>query len=138
MRKPGHEIYEQFNEKYMKANREIGKKQYLVPYFIVAHPGCTLKDAVKLAEYVRDMGYNPEQIQDFTPTPGSLSTCIYYTGIDPLTGQKVYVPRSGRERKLQRALAQYRNPQNRQLVREALHKAGRTDLVGRGPKCLVW
>jgi uncharacterized radical SAM protein YgiQ len=138
MRKPGHEVYEQFTEKYTKANRELGKKQYLVPYFIVAHPGCTLKDAVKLAEYIRDMGYNPEQIQDFTPTPGSLSTCIYYTGIDPLTGEKVYVPRSERERKMQRALAQYRNPQNRQLVKEALHQAGRSDLIGRGPKCLVW
>ena len=138
MRKPGHDVYEQFQEKYRRANQETGKKQYLVPYFIVAHPGCTLKDAVKLAEYVRDMGYNPEQIQDFTPTPGSLSTCMYYTGIDPLTGEKVYVPRSDRERKLQRALAQYRNPQNRQLVKEALYKAGRADLVGRGPKCLVW
>lgn len=138
MRKPGHDVYERFQEKYLKANRELGKKQFLVPYFIVAHPGCNLKDAVKLAEYVRDMGYNPEQIQDFTPTPGSLSTCIYYTGIDPLTGEKVYVPRSERERKLQRALAQYRNPQNRQLVKEALYKAGRADLVGRGPKCLVW
>lgn len=138
MRKPGHDVYQRFQEKFRSANREIGRKQYLVPYFIVAHPGCTLQEAVKLAEYVRDMGYNPEQIQDFTPTPGSLSTCIYYTGFDPLTGEKVYVPRSDRERKMQRALVQYRNPQNRQLVKAALLKAGRPDLIGRGPKCLVW
>ncbi len=137
MRKPGHDIYRKFYDRYCKVNSELGKNQFLVPYFIVAHPGCTLKDAVELAEYVRDMGYNPEQIQDFTPTPGSLSTCIYYTGIDPLTGQRVYVPRSGKERQMQRALVHYRNPKNRQLVREALCKAGRTDLIGKGPGCLV-
>ena len=137
MRKPGADVYRKFSEKYVKVNREIGKNQFLVPYFIVSHPGCTLSDAVKLAEYARDMGYHPEQIQDFTPTPGSLSTCMYYTGLDPLTGEQVYVPRSPRERKMQRALVQYRNPQNRQLVREALQKANRTDLIGRGPKCLI-
>lgn len=137
MRKPGHEVYREFCEKYQKVNKETGKKQYLVPYFIVAHPGCTLEDAVKLAEFVRDMGYYPEQVQDFTPTPGSLSTCMYYTGLDPLTGEKVYVPRSTRERMMQRALLQYRDPANRKLVREALKKAGREDLIGKGPKCLV-
>ncbi len=137
MRKPGHDIYRRFTDKFYEANRRLGKKQYLVPYFIASHPGSTLKDAIELAEYIRDMGYNPEQVQDFTPTPGSLSTCIYYTGIDPLTGQKVYVPRSTKERKMQRALIQYRNPKNRGLVKEALKKAGREDLIGKGPKCLV-
>ena len=137
MRKPGHDIYRRFTDKFHEANRRLGKKQYLVPYFIASHPGSTLKDAIELAEYIRDMGYNPEQVQDFTPTPGSLSTCIYYTGIDPLTGQKVYVPRSTKERKMQRALIQYRNPKNRGLVKEALKKAGREDLIGKGPKCLV-
>ena len=137
MRKPGHSVYRKFTEKYREVNRRLGKDQYLVPYFIVAHPGSTLDDAVKLAEYIRDMGYNPEQIQDFTPTPGSLSTCVYYTGIDPFTGERVYIPKSVKERKMQRALAQYRNPKNRQLVREALVRAGRTDLIGKGPKCLI-
>ncbi|MBU7005266.1 YgiQ family radical SAM protein [Phosphitispora fastidiosa] len=137
MRKPGHDIYRRFTDKFYEANRLLGKKQYLVPYFIASHPGSTLKDAIELAEYIRDMGYNPEQVQDFTPTPGSLSTCIYYTGIDPLTGQKVYVPRSSKERQMQRALIQYRNPKNRGLVKEALRKAGREDLIGKGPKCLV-
>ncbi|WP_418789938.1 YgiQ family radical SAM protein [Phosphitispora sp. TUW77] len=137
MRKPGHDIYKRFKEKFSETNRRFGKQQYLVPYFIASHPGCTLKDAIQLAEYIRDMGYNPEQVQDFTPTPGSLSTCMYYTGIDPLTGQKVYVPRSPKERKMQRALIQYRNPKNRGLVKEALKRAGREDLIGNGPKCLV-
>ncbi|MFZ5640244.1 MAG: DUF3362 domain-containing protein, partial [Bacillota bacterium] len=111
--------------------------QYLVPYFITGHPGSGLKEAVELAEYVRDMGYNPEQVQDFIPTPGSLSTCMYYTGLDPFTGRKVYVPRSTEERAMQRALLQYRNPANHDLVRRALKKAGREDLIGYGPKCLV-
>lgn len=138
MQKPGPHVYKKFVEKYKEANKQLGKKQYLVPYFIASHPGSTLKDAVKLAEYVRDMGYNPEQVQDFTPTPGSLSTCIYYTGINPFTGERVYVPRSFKERQMQRALLQYRNPSNRALVKEALRKAGREDLIGKGPKCLVW
>lgn len=138
MQKPGPHVYKKFVERYKEVNRKLGKKQYLVPYFIASHPGSTLKDAVKLAEYVRDMGYNPEQVQDFTPTPGSLSTCIYYTGINPFTGEKVYVPRSFKERQMQRALLQYRNPANRALVKEALRKAGREDLIGKGPKCLVW
>ncbi len=138
MQKPGPHVYKKFVQKYKEVNTKLGKKQYLVPYFIASHPGCTLKEAVKLAEYVRDMGYNPEQVQDFTPTPGSLSTCIYYSGINPLTGERVYVPRSVKERKMQRALLQYRNPANRELVKEALKKAGRQDLIGKGPKCLVW
>lgn len=137
MRKPGFKVYSEFVNRFQNVNRKMGKDQYLVPYFIVSHPGSTLADAVKLAEYIRDMGYNPEQIQDFTPTPGSLSTCMYYTGLDPFTGEKIYVPRSQQERKMQRALAQYRNPRNRELVREALIKAGRTDLIGRGPKSLI-
>lgn len=138
MQKPGPHVYQKFVEKYKNINKQLGKKQYLVPYFIASHPGSTLKEAVKLAEYVRDMGYNPEQVQDFTPTPGSLSTCIYYTGINPFTGERVYVPRAFRERQMQRALLQYRNPANRALVKEALRKAGREDLIGKGPKCLVW
>lgn len=137
MRKPGPKVYAEFSQRYRDVNRKLGKDQYLVPYFIVSHPGTTLADAVKLAEYIRDMGYHPEQIQDFTPTPGSLSTCMYYTGLDPFTGEKVYVPRSDRERKMQRALAQFRNPKNRELVREALVKTGRQDLIGRGSKCLI-
>ncbi|HWI54289.1 MAG TPA: YgiQ family radical SAM protein, partial [Desulfobacteria bacterium] len=138
MQKPGPHVYNEFVQKYKEVNTKLGKKQYLVPYFIASHPGCTLKEAVKLAEYIRDMGYNPEQVQDFTPTPGSLSTCIYYTGLNPLTGERVYVPRSVNERKMQRALMQYRNPANRELVKEALKRAGRQDLIGKGPKCLVW
>lgn len=138
MQKPGPHVYKRFVERYKEVNKQLGKKQYLVPYFIASHPGSTLKEAVKLAEYARDMGYNPEQVQDFTPTPGSLSTCIYYTGINPFTGKKVYVPRSFKERQMQRALLQYRNPANRVLVKEALRKAGREDLIGKGPKCLVW
>ncbi|PKM81803.1 MAG: YgiQ family radical SAM protein [Firmicutes bacterium HGW-Firmicutes-14] len=137
MRKPGQEVFREFTRRYSEVNQKLGRKQYLVPYFITSHPGCTLRDAVSLAEYARDMGYHPEQVQDFTPTPGSLSTCMYYTGKDPLTGERVYVPKTAGERKMQRALLQYRDPKNRQLVREALKKAGREDLIGRGPKCLV-
>ena len=108
-----------------------------MPYFMSSHPGCTLKEAVKLAEYVRDLGFTPEQVQDFYPTPSTLSTCMYYTGIHPLTGEKVYVPRDPHEKAIQRALMQYKNPANRQLVLEGLKKAGRMDLVGFGPKCLI-
>lgn len=137
MRKPPREAFDRFRRLYADINRKLGKKQYLVPYFIISHPGCGLKEAVELAEYVRDMGYNPEQVQDFIPTPGSLATCMYYTGLDPLTGRKVYVPRSVEERAMQRALLQYRSPANHNLVRQALKKAGREDLIGYGPKCLV-
>ena len=112
-------------------------KQYAVPYLMSSHPGCTMKEAVKLAEYVRDMGFMPEQVQDFYPTPSTMSTCMYYTGIDPRTGQKVYVPKDPREKAMQRALLQYRKPENYELVREALEKAGRTDLIGFDGKCLL-
>ena len=102
-----------------------------------SHPGCTIRDAVKLAEYVRDLGFTPEQVQDFYPTPSTLSTCMYYTGINPLDGKPVYVPKDPHEKAIQRALMQYKNPANRKLVLEGLQKAGRMDLVGFGPKCLI-
>ena len=111
--------------------------QFLVPYLMSSHPGCSLTEAVELAEYLRDLGYMPEQVQDFYPTPSTLSTCMYYTGVDPRTMQKVYVPKSPHEKAMQRALIQYRNPDLYDLVIEALHKAGRSDLIGFGPKCLV-
>ena len=137
MGKPSHQVYQNFLKAYEHANIKTGKKQYAVPYFMSSHPGCTLKEAVKLAEYVRDLGFTPEQVQDFYPTPSTLSTCMYYTGIHPLTGEKVYVPRDPHEKAIQRALMQYKNPANRQLVLEGLKKAGRMDLVGFGPKCLI-
>ena len=118
-------------------NREPGLEQYAVPYLMSSHPGSTLAEAVELAEYCRDLGYNPEQVQDFYPTPSTASTCMYATGIDPRTMEPVYVPRDPHEKALQRALIQYRNPKNHALVREALRKAGRTDLIGWGPRCLV-
>ncbi len=118
-------------------NRRIGKEQYLVPYFMSSHPGSGLREAVDLAEFLRDRGYRPEQVQDFIPTPGTLSTCMYYTGKHPITGEEVYVPREEREKLIQRALMQYWMPRNHPLVREALREIGRGDLIGRGPKCLV-
>ena len=135
MGKPEHKVYEEFTRQFYKMNEKIGKEQYLVPYLMSSHPGSTLKEAVELAEYCRDLGYMPEQVQDFYPTP--LSTCMYYTGVDPRTMQKVYVPKSPHEKAMQRALIQYRNPELYDLVIEALHKAGRSDLIGFGPKCLV-
>ncbi len=137
MGKPEHKVYEQFTEEFYKMNKKIGKKQYLVPYLMSSHPGSTLKEAVELAEYCRDLGYMPEQVQDFYPTPSTLSTCMYYTGVDPRTMKPVYVPKSPHEKAMQRALIQYRNPELYDLVSEALHKAGRTDLIGFGPKCLI-
>lgn len=137
MGKPSHQVYERFLKAYEKANAKTGQKQYAVPYFMSSHPGCTVKDAVKLAEYVRDLGFTPEQVQDFYPTPSTLSTCMYYTGIHPLTGEKVYVPKDPHEKAIQRALMQYKNPANRVLVLEGLKLAGRMDLVGFGPKCLM-
>lgn len=137
MGKPSHNVYEEFLKQYEKANAETGKKQYAVPYFMSSHPGCTLKEAVRLAEYVRDLGFMPEQVQDFYPTPSTLSTCMYYTGIHPLTGEKVYVPKNPHEKAIQRALMQYKNPANRALVLEGLKKAGRMDLVGYDRKCLI-
>ena len=137
MGKPSRAVYDRFVRAYRSMNRELGRKQYLVPYLMSSHPGSTLKEAVELAEYVRDMGYMPEQVQDFYPTPSTMSTCMYYTGVDPRTMQPVYVPKSAHEKALQRALIQYRKPENYDLVREALTKAGRGDLIGYGPKCLI-
>ena len=137
MGKPEHKVYEEFTRQFYKMNEKIGKEQYLIPYLMSSHPGSTLKEAVELAEYCRDLGYMPEQVQDFYPTPSTLSTCMYYTGVDPRTMQKVYVPKSPHEKAMQRALIQYRNPELYDLVIEALHKAGRSDLIGFGPKCLV-
>ena len=137
MGKPEHKVYEEFTRQFYKMNEKIGKEQYLVPYLMSSHPGSTLKEAVELAEYCRDLGYMPEQVQDFYPTPSTLSTCMYYTGVDPRTMKPVYVPKSPHEKAMQRALIQYRNPELYDLVSEALHKAGRTDLIGFGPKCLI-
>jgi len=137
MGKSDRRVYERFVKAYRQMNKQLGKEQYLVPYFMSGHPGCDLPEAVELAEFIRDMGYNPEQVQDFIPTPGSLSTCMYYTGLNPLTGEKVYVARTVKEKALQRALLQYRNPANYRLVHEALQKAGRTDLIGYEAKCLI-
>lgn len=129
MGKPPHRVYEQFVEKYRAENERIGKKQYCVPYLMSSHPGSTLEDAVQLAEYVHKWGYDPEQVQDFYPTPSTLATTMYYTGLDPRTMQPVYVPRSPREKAMQRALLQPRDPKNRALVREALQKVHRGDLL---------
>ena len=137
MGKPPRAVYDAFCDAFEEINRETGKKQFVVPYLMSSHPGSTLAEAIELAEYVRDMGFNPEQVQDFYPTPSTISTCMYYTGLDPLTMQPVYVPRSAHEKALQRALIQYRNPANYDLVREALVKAGRTDLIGWDEKCLI-
>lgn len=137
MGKPEHAVYQQFLKKFEKANARSGKKQYVVPYFMSSHPGCTITEAVKLAEYVRDMGFMPEQVQDFYPTPSTMSTCMYYTGIDPRTGKKVYVPKTFKEKAMQRALLQYKNPENYELVKEALLLAGRKDLIGFDKKCLI-
>ena len=118
-------------------NKKLGMDQYLVPYLMSSHPGSGLKEAVELAEYCRDLGYMPEQVQDFYPTPSTISTCMYYTGLDPRTMKKVYVPTNPHEKAMQRALIQYRNPKNYALVHEALTKAGRTDLIGYDKKCLI-
>jgi uncharacterized radical SAM protein YgiQ len=137
MCKPSIDAYKKFVKRYQDINRDLNKEQYIIPYFISGHPGCTLKDAVQLAEYVRDMGYYVEQVQDFTPTPSTLSTCMYYTGYDPYRQKEVYVPKSVEERKMQRALLQYKNPENYDYVKKALIDAGRKDLIGSGPKCLI-
>ena len=137
MGKPSADVYFRFAEKYKRVNRELKKDQYIVPYLMSSHPGSTLKDAIMLAEYIRDMGYDPEQVQDFYPTPSTISTCMYYTGLDPRTMQPVYVPRTPHEKAMQRALLQYRDPKNYDLVYEALSKAGRKDLIGYGKNCLL-
>ena len=137
MGKPQNAVYNQFVEEYFALNRQYGMNQYLVPYLMSSHPGSTLKEAVELAEYIRDMGYNPEQVQDFYPTPSTLSTVMYCTGLDPRTMERVYVPTDPHEKAMQRALIQYRDPKNYALVREALVKAHREDLIGSGAKCLI-
>lgn len=137
MGKPENSVYERFIKKYKKINAELGLKQFVVPYLMSSHPGSTMKDAVILAEYLRDLGYMPEQVQDFYPTPSTISTCMYYTGLDPRTMEKVYVPTNPHEKAMQRALIQYRNPKNYDLVYEALKVAGREDLIGFGDKCLI-
>lgn len=137
MGKPENSVYRRFMKEYEKMNEKLGKKQYLVPYLMSSHPGSTLTEAVELAEYLRDLGYMPEQVQDFYPTPSTLSTCMYYTGYDPRTMEKVYVPTNPHEKAMQRALIQYRNPKNYELVAEALKEAGRTDLIGFDKKCLI-
>ena len=137
MGKPRNAVYNRFVDKYFALNKQYGMNQYLVPYLMSSHPGSSLKEAIELAEYIREMGYNPEQVQDFYPTPSTLSTVMYYTGLDPRTMDKVYVPTDPHEKAMQRALIQYRNPKNYYLVKEALIKAHREDLIGSGPKCLI-
>lgn len=137
MGKPGVDVYNRFVKAYKDMNEKIGKKQYLVPYLMSSHPGSTLKEAVELAEFLRDLGYMPEQVQDFYPTPSTISTCMYYTGYDPRTMEPVYVPKNPHEKAMQRALIQYRNPDNYDLVKEALIKADRRDLIGYDAKCLI-
>lgn len=137
MGKPRREVYDAFVERFERLSAEYGLKQYVVPYLISSHPGSTMKEAVELAEAVRDMGYMPEQVQDFYPTPSTMSTCMFYTGVDPRTMKPVYIPRDPHEKAMQRALIQYRKPENYKLVKEALRKAGRVDLIGYGAKCLI-
>ncbi len=138
MGKPGRKVYEAFVDKFYRINKEIGKEQYLVPYLISSHPGSDLKAAIELALYLKKTGYTPEQVQDFYPTPGTLSTCMFYTSLDPRTMEKVYVPVTQKEKAMQRALLQYKRKENQPLVREALRLAGREDLIGFGKDCLVW
>lgn len=137
MGKPSRAVYDKFCREYRQMNETLGKKQYLVPYLMSSHPGSGLKEAIELAEYCRDLGYMPEQVQDFYPTPSTISTCMYYTGLDPRTMEEVYVPKNPHEKAMQRALIQYREPKNYELVREALIKGHREDLIGFGPKCLL-
>ena len=137
MGKPSNTVYQKFIARYQRLNEKMGKKQFVVPYLMSSHPGSTLKEAVTLAEYLRDLGYMPEQVQDFYPTPSTISTVMYYTGLDPRTMEPVYVPTNPHEKAMQRALIQYRDPKNYALVREALEKAGRQDLIGFGKECLI-
>ena len=138
MGKPEVSVYEEFVRRYNAENEMAGLKQFLVPYYMSSHPGCTLKDAIELALFIKRSGHRPEQVQDFYPTPGTLSTAMFYTGLDPRDMKPVYVPRDPHEKAMQRALMQYFIPANRPLVLEALRRAGRTDLIGHGPDCLVW
>ena len=137
MGKPENSVYESFLKKYADINKKLGMEQYAVPYLMSSHPGSKLEDAIALAEYIRDLGYMPEQVQDFYPTPSTLSTCMYYTGLNPATMEQVYVPKNPHEKAMQRALIQFRNPDNYDLVKEALLTAGRNDLIGFDKKCLI-
>ncbi len=137
MGKPSSKVYKAFLKRYEAINQKTGKKQYVVPYLMSSHPGSTLKEAIELAEYIRDLGYMPEQVQDFYPTPSTISTCIYYTGVNPLTMEQVYTPVTYHEKAMQRALIQYKKPENYELVKEALIKSNRTDLIGFDKKCLI-
>lgn len=137
MGKPAGKTYDKFMDKFYKINCEMGKKQYIVPYLMSSHPGCTVKDAVELAEYLRDIKYQPEQVQDFYPTPGTLSTTMFYTGLNPLTLEEIHIPKSRHEKAMQRALLQYKDPMKYDLVYSALVEAGREDLIGFGPNCLI-
>ena len=137
MRKPENRVYRRFEEAFRRKNEELGKKQYTIPYLISGHPGSGLTEAIELALYLKKQGFIPDQVQDFYPTPSTLSTCIYYTGIDPFTGKKVYTAKNVEEKAMQRALLHFHKPENRSMVLKALRKAGRTDLIGRGKNCLV-
>ena len=137
MGKPGKKVYDKFSDKFYEINNKIGKEQYLVPYLMSSHPGSTLESAIELALYLKKHKLNPEQVQDFYPTPGTISTCMFYTGLDPQTLKEVYVPKSFEEKSMQRALLQCANPKNRDLIKKALIKTGRTDLIGYSPECLI-
>ena len=137
MGKPPVEVFEKFKAKFFKISKEAGLEQYLVPYLMSSHPGTTMNDAVNMALWLKEWGYSPEQVQDFYPTPGTISTVMYYTGIHPMTGKSVYVTTDYREKQLQRALLQFKKPENANMVREALKIAGREDLIGNSPECLV-
>ena len=137
MQKSGKAVFQKFLTAFQNENRKLGKEQYLVPYLMCAHPGSSDKDAVELAEFLRDIGYHPEQVQEFIPTPGSLSAAMYYSEINPLDGKKLYVPKTAQSRKSQRAMLQYRDPKNRRTVTEVLRKTGRSDLIGFSPQCLI-
>ena len=137
MGKPSFKVYEKFRSRFYELTKSAGKKQFLVPYLMSSHPGSTVKDAIQLSLFLKKEGLHPEQVQDFYPTPGTISTCMFYTGLDPMTLEPVYVPRTPQEKAEQRALLQYYKPENRRLVLTALQKAGRRDLIGTGPNCLV-
>lgn len=137
MGKPSNSVYQRFVDRFYDVNKKLGMEQYLVPYLMSSHPGSGLKEAITLAEHIRDLGYMPEQVQDFYPTPSTISTCMYYTGVDPRNMEKVYVPKNPHEKAMQRALIQYKRPENYDLVKEALLKCGRQDLIGFGKECLI-
>ena len=137
MQKSGKDVFLKFLAAFRRENKRLGKEQYLVPYLMCSHPGSSLPEAIELAEFLQEIGYHPEQVQEFIPTPGSLSAAMYYTGLNPLTGREIFVPRTPEQRQMQRALLQYRNPKNRRIVLQALRKAGRNDLIGYSPSCLL-